>query len=98
MDPQVIRQYLRYDKVEAGILGLVQDLFQVEIRPWQTPVWHPDVKTLEMVERGQVIGRFYLDMHPRDGKFTHAQMSPVRIGIQGRVVPVAILSATSPTA
>ena len=29
----VIRQYLRYDKVEAGILALVQDLFQVEIRP-----------------------------------------------------------------
>jgi len=96
VDPQVIRQYLRYDKVEAGILGLIQDLFQVEIRPWQTPVWHPDVKTLEMVERGQVIGRFYLDMHPRDGKFTHAQMSPVRIGIQGRVVPVAILECNFP--
>jgi thimet oligopeptidase len=96
VDPQVIRQYLRYDKVETGILGLIQDLFQVEIRPWQTPVWHPDVKTLEMVERGQVIGRFYLDMHPRDGKFTHAQMSPVRIGIQGRVVPVAILECNFP--
>ena len=96
VDPQVIRQYLRYDKVEAGILGLIQDLFQVEIRPWQTPVWHSDIKALEMVERGQVIGRFYLDMHPRDGKFTHAQMSPVRIGIQGRVTPVAILECNFP--
>ncbi len=96
VDPQLIRQYFRYDKVEAGVLGLIQDLFQVEIRPWQTPVWHPDVKTFEMVERGQVIGRFYLDMHPRDGKFTHAQMSQVRIGIQGRVAPVAILECNFP--
>ena len=40
VDPQLIRQYLRYDKVEKGILTLIQDLFQVEIRPWQTPVWH----------------------------------------------------------
>jgi thimet oligopeptidase len=96
VDPQLIRQYFRYDKVEAGILKLIQDLFQVEMRPWQTPVWHPDVKTFEMVERGQVIGRFYLDMHPRDGKFTHARMSTVRIGIQGRVVPVAILECNFP--
>ena len=96
VDPQLIRQYLRYDKVEKGILTLIQDLFQVEIRPWQTPVWHPDVKTFELVERGNVIGRFYLDMHPREGKFTHAQMSPVRIGIQGRAVPVAILECNFP--
>ena len=91
VDPQLIRQYLRYDKVEKGILTLIQELFQVEIRPWQTPVWHPAVKTFELVERDNVIGRFYLDMHPREGKFTHAQMSPVRIGIKGRAVPVAIL-------
>ena len=91
VDPQLIRQYLRYEKVEKGILTLIQELFQVEIRPWQTPVWHPAVKTFELVERDNVIGRFYLDMHPREGKFTHAQMSPVRIGIQGRAVPVAIL-------
>ena len=97
IDPQVIRQYLRYDKVEAGILALVQDLFQVEIRPWQTPVWHADVRAFEMLERGQVIGRFYLDMHPREGKFTHAQMSPVRVGIEGRVVPVAALETNFPT-
>ena len=96
VDPQLIRQYLRYDKVEKGILTLIQDLFQVEIRPWQTPVWHADVKTFELVERDDVIGRFYLDMHPREGKFTHAQMSPVRIGIQGRAVPVAILECNFP--
>ena len=96
VDNQVIRQYLRYDKVEAGILGLVQDLFRVQIRPWQTEVWHPDVRAFEMVERGQVIGRFYLDMHPREGKFTHAQMSPIRVGIEGRVVPVAVLETNFP--
>ena len=44
-----------------------------------------------------MIGRFYLDMHPREGKFTHAQMSPVRVGIERRVVPVAVLETNFPT-
>jgi thimet oligopeptidase len=77
-------------------LQLAQDLFQVRFRPWKTEVWHPDVKAYEMVENGVVTGRFYLDMHPREGKFTHAQMSPVRIGIKGRVVPVAALQTNFP--
>jgi thimet oligopeptidase len=96
VDPQVVRQYFAYPKVQAGIMQLAQDLFQVEFRPWATPVWHPDVKAFEMVEAGKVIGRFYLDMHPREGKFTHAQMAPVRVGIAGRLVPVAILETNFP--
>jgi len=96
VDPEVVRQYFSYPKVEAGILKLAEDLFQVRFRPWKTPVWHPDVKAYEMVENGIVTGRFYLDMHPRDGKFTHAQMSPMRIGIKGRTVPVATLETNFP--
>ena len=96
VDPEVVRQYFSYPKVEAGILTLAQDLFQVRFRPWSTPVWDPKVKAFEMVEGGKVIGRFYLDMHPREGKFTHAQMTPVRVGIAGRVVPVAILETNFP--
>ena len=98
VDPAVVRQYFSYPKVEAGIMKLAGDLFQVQFRPWDTPVWHPDAKAFEMVENGKVIGRFYLDMHPREGKFTHAQMVPVRVGISGRTVPAAALVTNFPKA
>lgn len=96
VDPEAVRQYFAFDKVQAGILDLTQHLFGVEIRPWATDVWHEDVDAFEMVQNGEVIGRFYLDMHPREGKFTHAQMAPLRIGIAGRVLPVAVLETNFP--
>ena len=96
VDPAVARQYFHFDKVRAGIHRLTEDLFGVEIRPWASDIWHADVNPFEMVENGEVIGRFYLDMHPRDGKFSHAQMTPVRIGIRDRIVPIAVLETNFP--
>jgi thimet oligopeptidase len=97
VDPALVRQYFSYDKVQAGIFKLTEDLFQVRIRPWNTAVWSPDVQAFEMVENGKPIGRFYLDMHPRENKYTHAAMFPVRIGIKDRSLPVAALLANVPT-
>jgi thimet oligopeptidase len=42
------------------------------------------------------IGRFYMDNHPRDGKYTHANVIPIRTGLTGRTVPVGSSSATFP--
>jgi thimet oligopeptidase len=89
VDPQEVRRYFAYDNVEQGIFRLTEDLFGVKVRPWATKVWNPGVKAFEMVENGKVIGRFYLDTHPRPGKYTHANMVPIRYGIAGRVLPVA---------
>src|SRR5688500_20079408 len=88
VDPAVVRTYFSFDKVRAGIFSLTEDLFEVQIRPWATEVWSPEVKAYELVEKGKVIGRFYLDMHPRDNKYTHAAMFPIRVGIKGRALPV----------
>jgi len=79
-DPQEARQYFAYDNVRDGILALTQDLFRVEIRKWNTPTWDRDVEPYEVVEGGKVLGRFYLDSHPRPGKYTHANMIPLRPG------------------
>lgn len=95
-DPKVIREYFNYNKVRLGIFGLTEDLFGVTIRPWTTDLWSDQAESYEIIEYGEVIGRFYLDMHPRDGKFTHAAMFPVRFGIEGRQVPIAALVTNFP--
>src|SRR5690606_8440527 len=49
-DPREARQYFAYDNVRDGILKLTEDLFGVDIRPWDTPTWDPEVEAYEMVE------------------------------------------------
>src|SRR5690606_6883177 len=95
-DRQEARQYFAYDNVRDGILKLTEDLLQVQIRPWDTPRWNEDVETYEMVSEGKVIGRFYFDSHPRPGKYSHANMVPIRPGVEGVAPPVAALVMNLP--
>ena len=97
VDSSVVRQYFAFPKVRDGIFSLTEDLFGVDIRPWATDVWSPEVGAFEVVEGGKVIGRFYLDMHPRENKYTHAAMFPIRVGVKDRQVPVAALITNFPT-
>ncbi|MEA3052372.1 MAG: thimet oligopeptidase [Sphingomonadales bacterium] len=96
VDPQDVRQYFAYDNVRGGILRLTEDLFKVQIRKWETPLWAPGVEAYEMLEGGRVIGRFYMDNHPREGKYTHANVIPIRTGLTDRALPVGILVCNFP--
>lgn len=96
VDAAQVRQYFTYDKTRSGIFTLVKDLFGSDIRPWNTPVWHPSVTAWELHDGDRLIGRFYLDMHPREGKYNHAAEFPIRTGIAGRQVPVASLICNMP--
>jgi len=60
------------------------------------PAWAPSVGTWDVIENGKVVGRFYLDMHPRPGKYSHAQMAPVLDGVRGKHLPEAALVCNFP--
>jgi thimet oligopeptidase len=96
VDSKEIRQYFNYNNTRDGILTMVQDLFQVQIRPWETETWHEDVEAFELMDGDRVLGRFYLDMHPREGKYQHAAMFPFVNGIDGVQYPVAALICNFP--
>lgn len=97
VDSREVRQYFQYDRTRDGMLQLVQDLFGVSIEPWDTETWHEDVGAYELRDGERLLGRFYLDMHPRDGKFQHAAMFPFVLGIDGQQVPVAALVCNFPS-
>ena len=96
VDSKEVRQYFNYNGSREGILQLVQDLFNVRFKPWETETWHEDVEPYELWDGDQLIGRFYLDMHPRDGKFQHAAVFPMRNGITGEQTPLASLLCNFP--
>jgi thimet oligopeptidase len=43
-----------------------------------------------------VIGRFFLDMHPRDGKFKHAAEFSIMTGVEGYHLPLSALVCNFP--
>jgi thimet oligopeptidase len=95
-DRQEARKYFNYDNVRDGILKLTEDMFGVDIRPWNTAKWDKLVEAYEMYDHGKLIGRFYFDSHPRDGKYEHAIAVPLRVGVRG-AIPVAALVMNLPS-
>ncbi|MGC1872480.1 MAG: M3 family metallopeptidase [Acidobacteriaceae bacterium] len=108
-DSQSVRPYFPYERVQQGILDTAAKLFHVEFRPaplegqdaaarWDTSVTAWDVydRPAGNKNRAQKIGRFYLDMHPREGKDKWFSAFPLVPGIAGMQVPEAALICNFP--
>src|ERR1700735_1495105 len=71
-DSQSVRPYFPYEQAEAGILATAGKLFGVrfELAP-HASVSDASVKAFNVVDAlgtDGIVGRIYLDMHPREGK------------------------------
>jgi thimet oligopeptidase len=97
-DSQSVRPYFPYERVEAGVLRTAAQLFKIEFRRSTASAWHPAVSVFEVFDRGTNVGRFYLDMHPREGKDKWFSAAPVVTGVRGRALPEAALICNFPAA
>jgi thimet oligopeptidase len=96
-DSKEVRPYLEFKRVRQGLFSIVESLFGVNIRKVEgAPVWHESVEAYDIYDRGELLGRFYLDLFPRDGKFTHAATFRVAYGLQGRRLPQIALECNFP--
>lgn len=85
-DSAALSEYFESATVFHGMLDVMTDLFGIEFRPIDVPVWHEDVRCLEVVGGGAPLGRIYLDLHPRDHKYSHAAVFGIR---NARLIPPA---------
>jgi thimet oligopeptidase len=97
VDDAEVRKYFPYDQTLAGLLDITSAIYDIQYVPvTDAPVWHADVKTFD-VKRGEVVlGRIYLDMHPREGKYKHAAQFPLKDGIDGKQLPEGVLVCNFP--
>jgi len=96
-DSQSVRPYFPFERVKQGLLDTAAVLFQVSFeREANTPAWDPAVESWIVRDHGRVIGRIYLDLHPRAGKYSHAEMAQVLDGVRGHQLPEAILVCNFP--
>jgi thimet oligopeptidase len=104
VDQEQVKEYLQLDNVMDGLFKVTQQLFGIKyVEAKDASIWHKDVRTFDVQQNGVNIGRFYLDLFPRENKYTHAACFPIRKGKQyGKQyqLPVAALicNFNSPTA
>ncbi|MCB0284525.1 MAG: Zn-dependent oligopeptidase [Calditrichaeota bacterium] len=100
VDAEKVKEYFEMNNVLDGLFSITQKLFGVEYKEIKNPsVWHKDVRLFEVIDGGNVIGRFYLDLYPRENKYRHAACFPVikgRATGQGYQIPVAALVCNFP--
>ena len=96
-DSQAVRPYFELSRALEGVLDITSRMFAIEYRrDAAAAVWHPDVAAWEVLEAGRLIGRFYLDLHPREGKYKHAAQFTIASGVAGGPLPEGALVCNFP--
>jgi len=96
-DAQKLRPYLHYSKVKKGLLDLTSRLFGIDYKARKdVATWHQDVDVYDVYENGKLLGRIYLDMHPRDNKYKHAAQFTLTNGLKGVQIPAGVLVCNFP--
>jgi len=91
VDAQLVRSYFPFERVVDGVLDVTGRLLDIAFVPVDAPAWHDDVRSYDVARDGERIGRIHLDLHPREGKFSHAACFPLVPGITGRSLPEGVL-------
>jgi thimet oligopeptidase len=97
VDASEVRQYFPYDRVLAGLLEITAEIFELTyVAVGDAERWHPSVLVYDVVRGTTKLGRIYLDMHPRDGKYKHAAQFPLKDGVRGVQLPEGVLVCNFP--
>ena len=83
VDTEAVRAYFPLDHVVSTTLAIYQELLGLhftEVPAGAFSRWHEDVRLFVVREAattaggapGALVGHFYLDLHPREGKYGHA--------------------------
>ncbi|HYW55094.1 MAG TPA: M3 family metallopeptidase [Candidatus Elarobacter sp.] len=86
VDQNEIKQYFPVQHVVDSVLGIYQELLGVKFTRASVPVWQAQVQAYDVADAasGRPLGRFYLDLFPRPGKYDHFANFPV---VPRRVLP-----------
>ena len=107
IDQNLVSEYFPLDPVMEGMFEITGEVLGLSYRVVpETNAWHESVRLYEISDRasGRLLGHFYADFFPREGKFGHAAAFPLVIGHRDAtgeyVAPVSAIVAnfTPPSA
>lgn len=97
LNEEKIAEYFELTAVRDGFFTITQKVFGLRFNQIENPsVWHEDVTMYEVfdVESNKRLGYFYLDLFPRENKYSHAAHFGIGKGKQtkdGYQYPIASL-------
>jgi thimet oligopeptidase len=102
LDTKALQAYFPVGAVTQGLLGLASRMYGLTFQPVKVSVWDPSVTAYDVLGPDKALmGRVYLDLFAREGKYKHAAMFPVRTPARlpdGRYLkPIAALECNFPT-
>jgi thimet oligopeptidase len=86
VDQNEVKQYFPVPHVVDSVLSIYQELLGVRFTRVNVPVWQAEVEAYDVADAasGKPLGRFYLDLFPRPGKYDHFANFPL---VPRRVMP-----------
>lgn len=102
LDSQELSKYFEVSRVKQGILDITSKLFGISYKTIDSPKWHADVEVVEVSDTAtkRVLGRFYFDLYPREGKYKHAAVFSIRetrtMDDGSRLLPIAAIECNFP--
>jgi thimet oligopeptidase len=88
VDEEKVREYFSLDDTIKGCMAVYEELFSIKfVEEKPKSVWHPDVKKYLVMSEGKAIAAIYLDLFPRENKYTHAAQFDLR---HGRLLPSGV--------
>ncbi|CAE6443248.1 unnamed protein product [Rhizoctonia solani] len=101
LDDALVKEYFPVDVVVPVILEIYQHLLGVTFQEVKGDLWHPDVQQFAVWNSGakskdDFLGWAYLDLIPRESKYSHAAVWPLQPGFDdenGRHYPTAAMVA-----
>ncbi|MES1216782.1 MAG: M3 family metallopeptidase [Bacteroidota bacterium] len=95
-----VKEYFEMNNTLKGMFTVYQKLLGIVIKETHgVPTWYEKVKSFEIFKDGKKIGTFYLDLFPRQDKYTHFACFPInqyRIANGKEILPVAALICNFP--
>ena len=100
-DKNELKKFFALSRVTEGLFNIYQNLlgfrFLDVTQQYANTLWHESVKLFEVydTQTNNLVGQFYLDLYPRDGKYGHACMMDV-VTKSSRNLPVVFMVCNFP--
>ena len=80
VDQEMFRAYFPAEQSLRFVLRIAERMFGIRHTAVAATVWHPDVRAFVVSDAAsdRPLATLYVDLFPRDGKFNHAAVWPIR--------------------
>jgi Zn-dependent oligopeptidase len=101
LDMEDTKKYFPLEQIIKGTFDIYETVLGMKFiditEENSSKFWHPDVKLFKAINTADntLQGEFYLDLHPRIGKYGHAAVFPIKRG-STKEYPICIMACNFP--